>query len=94
MTRSKFKFRIDFETDRKAFEGPGLEMLANTPEISTFNPEDPSYDRNKWQDFLVYDLKQELQHNLSSYVESAVKDFLDSAENFNAKKSKKKASKK
>jgi hypothetical protein len=89
MARSTFKFHIDFDTDDGYLKGKSIDLPSSTPEISTFNRKDASYDRAKWEDFLIYDLKNEIQHRLHEYIESAVKDFLDRAEEMNADKSKK-----
>lgn len=89
MARSTFKFHIDFDTDDGYLKGKSIELQSSTPEISTFNKKDAAYDRAKWEDFLIYDLKNEIQHKLHEYVEAAVKDFLDRAEEMNAEKVKK-----
>ena len=83
--RSNFTFHIDFDTDDTYIKGEPLKLKSSTPEISAFDPSNPDYSRAKWEDFLVYDITNELSHHLSDYVKSAVKSFLDSAEQHNKK---------
>ena len=89
MTRSTFKFNIDLETDDGYIRGKSIDLQSNLPEIMTFDSRRDDYDRKKWEDFFIYDLKNEIQHKLGEYVEAAVKDFLDRAEEMNAEKDKK-----
>jgi len=84
MARSTFKFHIDFETDDGYIRGKSIDLQSNLPEITTFDVQRSDYDRKKWEDFIVYDLKQELGHYLDKYVVDAVKAFLDEAEKVNA----------
>ena len=93
MARSTFKFHIDFETDDGYIRGKSIDLQSNLPEITSFDVQRPDYDRKKWEDFIVYDLKQELGHYLDKYIVDAVKGFLDEAEKINTSKSKVKKSK-
>ena len=88
MSRSTFKFHIDLETDDGYFRGKSIDLQSNLPEIMTFDVQRSDYDRKKWEDFIVYDLKQELGHYLDKYIVDAVKGFLDEAEKVNTSKSK------
>ena len=83
--RSNFTFHIDFDTDDGYIKGEPLKLKSSTPEISAFNPANPEYSREKWEDFLVYDITRELSHHLGEYVKAAVKSFLDAAEQHNKK---------
>ena len=88
MARSTFKFHIDFDTDDGYIRGKSIDLQSNLPEISAFDPQRPEYDRKKWEDFIVYDLKQELGHYIDKYIESAVQGFLDEAEKMSTSKPK------
>jgi hypothetical protein len=90
--RSNFTFHIDFDTDDGYIKSEPLKLKSSTPEINTFNPDNPEYSRAKWEEFLIYDITNELSHHLGEYVKAAVKSFLDAAEEHNKKpkKSKKK----
>lgn len=88
MTRSTFKFNIDLETDDGYIRGKSIDLQSNLPEITTFDSRRDDYDRKKWEDFIIYDLKQELSHYIDRYIEGAVKGFLDEAEKVNASKAK------
>lgn len=83
--RSNFTFHIEFDTDDAYIKGEPLKLKSSAPEISTFNPANPEYSREKWEDFLVYDITSELSHHLGEYVKAAVKSFLDAAEQHNKK---------
>lgn len=88
MARSTFKFHIDFDTDDGYIRGKSIDLQSNLPEITTFDSRRDDYDRKKWEEFIVYDLKQELGHYIEKYLEAAVKGFLDEAEKINASRTK------
>ena len=86
---SNLKLRINFVVSDESgpvgyFSTREVDIRPESPSLQVFLNRD--YDRKKWEDFLVYDISQDLRHHASEYVGKLVPEILDKCESFAKKK--------